>query len=136
LERLPGGERLGEEDARVDRHDAGIGREADELVDQHRLLLLEGAEQHEARMMALDGLREDVRYGRAVAQTAHSPSPRCTWKGAARCQSMKVFIVSSENSIGSARSRTSSSKRLLPTRSANALNASSSSRSASSSRSH
>ena len=52
-----------------------------------------------------------------------------TWKGSLRCQSMKWLMFSIENSIGSARSRASSSKRKVPTRSANALNASPYSRS-------
>src|SRR3954454_16209869 len=129
LERLPRRERLGEQDAGVDRDDARVGRQAHELVDDHRLLLLEGAEQHEARMVTLDGLRQDLGDARGPGQIAHSPSPRMTWNGALRCQSMKWFMVSSENSIGSARSRTSSSKRRPPTRSAKALNSSPSSRS-------
>src|SRR4051812_22334289 len=131
LERAPRGERLFEQHAGVDRHDARVRRQAHELVDEHRLLLLEGAEQDEARVVALDGLREDVGDGRRGAQIAHSPSPRMTWNGALRDQSMKWFMVSSENSIGSASSRTSSSKRLVPTRSAKALNSSPSRRSAS-----
>ncbi len=49
-------------------------------------------------------------------QTAHSPSPRMTWNGTLRFQSMNSFIVSSPNSTGIARSRTLSSKWALPTR--------------------
>src|SRR3954469_541688 len=135
LERAPGAQRLGEQHAGVDRDDARVGRQPDELVDEHRLLLLEGAEQDELRVVALDGLGEhgrDVgRRGGGVAQIAHSPSPRITSNGALRDQSMKWFMFSSENSIGSARSRASSSNRFAPTRSAKALNASPSRRSAS-----
>src|SRR4051794_39589328 len=132
LERPPRLERLREQHTGVDCDDPRVRHQPDQLVDEHRLLLLEGAEQHEAGVVAVDGLRQDVRDARARRpQTAHSPSPRMTWNGAVRCQSMKWFIVSSENSIGIARSLTSSSNRLGPTRSANALNGSSSSRPAS-----
>ena len=53
-----------------------------------------------------------------LPQTAHSPSPRMTWNGTFRFQSMKWFIVSSPNSTGIARSRTLSSNAFVPTRSA------------------
>ena len=51
-----------------------------------------------------------------VHQTAHSPSPRWTTNGSFFVQSMNSFIVSSPNSSGMARSRTASSKALVPTR--------------------
>ena len=63
LERPPGGERLGEQHAGVDRDDAGVGRELDELVDEDRLLLLEGAEHHQAVAVALHGLGQHLGDG-------------------------------------------------------------------------
>ena len=62
--------------------------------------------------------RAAAHTARAAAQTAHSPSPRCTTNGTLRFQSMNWFMVSSPNSTGMARSRTASSKALVPTRSA------------------
>ena len=41
-----------------------------------------------------------------VGQTAHSPSPRITWKGTSRFQSMNWFIVSRPKSTGIERSLT------------------------------
>ena len=82
-------------------------------VDQHRLLLLEGAGHHQAGVVALDRERSDL-LRRLSLDTAHSPSPRMTWKGSLRCQSMKWLMFSRVNSIGRASSRTSSSKRVLP----------------------
>ena len=59
----------------------------------------------------------DVRRRKGTAdQTAHSPSPRMTWNGTLRFQSMNSFIVSRPNSSGMARSRTWSSKWVVPTR--------------------
>ena len=78
---------LREQHAGVDREDARRRLDPHEHVDQHRLLLLEGAGHDEARMVALDG--EPERLLGAAAHTAHSPSPRITWKGSLRCQSMK-----------------------------------------------
>ena len=49
-------------------------------------------------------------------QTAHSPSPRMTWNGTLRFQSMNSFMVSSPNSTGIARSRTASSNAVVPMR--------------------
>ncbi len=72
----------------------------------------------------VDRLRLELLEMRRERYTAHSPSPRITWNGTLRCQSMKCSIVSRPNSTGSARSRTSSSNAFVPTRSANALNAS------------
>ena len=84
-------------------------------------------------MMALDGLREDVRDAsgcrsdRALALAPHAPRT-----GASRFQSMKVFMVSRLNSTGSARSRDLVLERAWCRRaSAKALNASPSLRSAS-----
>jgi hypothetical protein len=54
----------------------------------------------------------------ARPQTAHSPSPRMTWNGTLRFQSMNWFIVSRPKSTGMARSRTASSNDLVPTRAA------------------
>ena len=59
--------------------------------------------------------------GKRLAQIAHSPSPRCTTNGELLDQSMNWSIVSRPNSAGSARSRTSSSNAVAPTRSANSL---------------
>ena len=116
---------LREQHAGVDRDDLTGGRvplDAQQLVDQHRLLLLEGAEQR-AGCVALELSREGPsrartcslrRRGRArdgslrVGQTAHSPSPRITWKGTLRFQSMNWFIVSRQNSAGIERSLTGS----------------------------
>src|SRR5207247_9496791 len=120
LERAPRGERLGEEHTRVDRHDARVRRHPHELVDDHRLLLLEGAQEDE--VLVAGGPLE------RPGQTAHSPSPRCTTKGALRSQSMNWSIVSRPHSTGIARSRTSSSKAFVPARAAKALNGSPSSR--------
>src|SRR3954451_3399190 len=58
LEGAPRLQRLGEEHAGVDGHDAGVRRQADELVDEDRLLLLEGAQHHQPGVMALDRLGE------------------------------------------------------------------------------
>jgi hypothetical protein len=56
LECPPRRERLGEEHAGIDRHDphapAGSLVQAHELVEQHGLLLLEGAQQHRLGAMA------------------------------------------------------------------------------------
>ena len=123
LEGAPGLQRLGEEHAGVDGHDARVRRERQQLVEEDRLLLLEGAQEDE--LLVLGGL------GQGVGQTAHSPSPLWTTKGSLRSQSMKCSIVSRPNSTGRARSRTSSSKVAVPTRSAKALNSSPSVRSAS-----
>ena len=60
LERPPGRERLREQHAGVDRDDAGVGRELDQLVDQDRLLLLEGAQHHQPRVVALDRLGQHL----------------------------------------------------------------------------
>src|SRR5919201_5186206 len=121
---------LGEQHAGVDREHPSRGLDSHQHVDQDRLLLLEGAGHDERGMVALDGRAERVlrclyRY------TAHSPSPRMTSKGSFFCQSMKNCMFWRLNSTGIARSRTSSSKRVWPTRSAKSLNASPSSRSAS-----
>src|SRR5215208_656156 len=119
---------LGEEDAGVDREHARRRLDLHQHVDQDRLLLLEGAGQDERGMVPLDGGPE--RLLRCL-YTAHSPSPLMTSKGSFFCQSMKTCRFSRLNSTGIERSRTSSSKRAWPTRSANALNVSPSSRSAS-----
>src|SRR4051794_920656 len=58
LEGAPRLQRLGEEHAGVDRHDAGVRRETDELVDEDGLLLLERAQHHQPGVMALDRLGE------------------------------------------------------------------------------
>src|SRR5919202_2503584 len=74
VEGPPNLERLGEQDARVDRHDAGVGGDADELVDQHRLLLMEGAEHDEAGVVALDRLLEHLGGGHASTSSGVSCS--------------------------------------------------------------
>src|SRR5258708_2904134 len=74
--------------------------------DIHALRMLEGAQHLEPRVVPGDATPEDLLGG----QTAHSPSPRITWNGTLRFQSMNWFIVSRPNSTGIARSRTSSSK--------------------------
>src|SRR4051794_22226039 len=127
LEGAPGLDRLGEQDARVDREDARLGLDGEQHVEHDRLLLLEGAGHGQARVEALERLLERLGGG----QTAHSPSPRMTSNGTLRSQSMNVCIVSRLNSGGRARSRTTSSNSVWPTRSANVLNASPSWRSAS-----
>ena len=79
LERPPGRERLREQHAGVDRDDAGVGREPHQLVDEHRLLLLEGAEHDQARVVALHRLRQhlgdassrDRFFDRASARCVH-----------------------------------------------------------------
>src|SRR3954469_8052187 len=85
-------------------------------------LLLEGARDLDA-LEALAQLAEELLGG--GGHTAHSPSPRTTWKGTFLDQSMNVFMFSRLNSIGMASSRTSASKRSAPTRVANWLNVSS-----------
>ncbi len=60
LERPPGGERLREQHARVDRDDPRVRGDLDQLVDEDRLLLLEGAEHHEAVSVAVHGFLEDL----------------------------------------------------------------------------
>jgi len=55
LEGPPRGKRFVEEHAGVDREDAGVGSDRGEQVDEDRLLLLKGAGQHQARVVALDG---------------------------------------------------------------------------------
>src|SRR5262249_55151937 len=118
-------------------------------VEQHRLLLLEGAQQHRPRAVTLQGLaqrlaqgelrvhsRAGVRdvtgwrvHGRSsssllvgspLGYTAHSPSPRITSNGALRSQSMNSFIVGREKSTGIERSLTIPSSSAAPTRWANA----------------
>jgi hypothetical protein len=54
----PGGVRLGEQNAGVDGEHAGAGLDVHQQVDEHRLLLLEGAGHDEARMVALDRERD------------------------------------------------------------------------------
>ena len=106
LEGAPRLQRLGEEHAGVDGHHARVRRQRQQLVEDDRLLLLEGAQEDE--LLVLGGL------GQGVGQTAHSPSPRWTTKGTLRSQSMKCSIVSRPNSTGRARSRTASSKASVP----------------------
>ncbi len=63
LECLPGLQRLSEQDASVDRRDSH-GRlavtDAQELIDQDRLLLLEGAQQYHSLAVALDRLAQGL----------------------------------------------------------------------------
>src|SRR5215204_2555027 len=135
---------LGEEHARVDREHPRRGLDLHKHVDQDRLLLLEGAGHDERGVMPLDGGAERLlcrisaiqqaaggARGAPSAYTAHSPSPRITSKRSLRCQSMKNCMFWRLNSTGIERSRTSSSKRACPTRSAKSLNTSPSCRSAS-----
>src|SRR5579884_3070982 len=96
LEALPGLERLGEEDAGVDREHARVRAGLGEHVHEHRLLLLEGAGRDQPGVEAVDGVGDDLLRGGAFQvggqdahQTAHSPSPRMTSKGAFFVQSMK-----------------------------------------------
>src|SRR4051794_41073126 len=63
LEGAPRVERLGEEHAGVDGDDAGVRRQADELVDEDGLLLLERAQHDQPWVMALDGLRQRLGEG-------------------------------------------------------------------------
>ncbi len=61
LEGTPRLQRLLEQHAGIDRDDPhGVGPAADaqQLVEQHRLLLLEGAQQHGAHAVALDRLAQ------------------------------------------------------------------------------
>ena len=58
----------------------------------------------------------DISDSTQSPQTAHSPSPRMTWNGTLRFQSMNSFMVSSPNSTGIARSRTASSNAVVPMR--------------------
>jgi hypothetical protein len=82
LHLLPDRVGLGEQDAGVDREHARLGLDRHQHVDQHRLLLLEGARQDQVRVVFPNRLLDDV-------YTAHSPSPRMTSKGTLRFQSMK-----------------------------------------------
>ena len=45
---------LGEEDVGVEGEHAGVGRDREQHVEQHRLLLLEGARERELRVEVLD----------------------------------------------------------------------------------
>src|SRR4051794_34807411 len=72
LEGAPGRQRLREQHAGVDRDDARVGGEADELVDEDGLLLLERAQHHQPRVMALDRLAEHLRGGHAGSSTGSS----------------------------------------------------------------
>ena len=148
LERAPRLHRLLEQHARVDRqHAHGVAGsliESQQLVEQHRLLLLKRAQQHgtlavtrrlaqrvrEARSRVEVGARLWCHWAICMGQhligplvsvaliyTAHSPSPRMTSKGTSRFQSMNVFIVSSPKSTGIDRSLTSASSPATPTRS-------------------
>ncbi len=91
-------------------------------VQEHDRVLAAAEQQHGPLELGGD-LADDV-YGfgfellEVVHQTAHSPSPRMTWNGTLRFQSMNSFIVSRPNSTGMARSRTASSNSLVPTRAA------------------
>src|SRR5215218_3441738 len=60
LEGAPRRQRLGEEHAGVDRDDARCVGHLQERVDQHRLLLLEGAEQDQAVPVLRDGVLENL----------------------------------------------------------------------------
>ncbi len=163
LERAPGRERLREQHARVDRHDphgfAGSLVQAQQLVEQHRLLLLEGAQQHGARAVAgglaqrvreaqrrvdVDRCYVAVRWAHGIFRlvfvplrhlediyTAHSPSPRITSNGTLRFQSMNVFIVSNPKSTGSDSSFTRPSSSAVPMRWVNGPHSSPSARLAS-----
>ena len=111
LEGAPGAQRLGEEHAGVDRHDARVrarsARSSSRITDssfwkEHR--------QHELLVLGRPWLRA------CAVRPRTRPRPRCTTKGTLRSQSMKCSIVSRPNSTGSASSRTSSSKALVPTR--------------------
>jgi hypothetical protein len=108
LERPPRLDRLVEQHARVQREDVEAleARVAGQVEDHRRLLLKRAGDRDPVE--PLRRLGEDV-------QTAHSPSPRMTWKGTLRFQSMKWFIVSMPNSTGIARSRTLSSNAFSPT---------------------
>src|SRR3954454_15027688 len=72
LEGAPGRQRLREQHAGVDRDDARVGGETDELVDEDGLLLLERAQHHQPRVMALDRLAEHLRGGHAGSSTGSS----------------------------------------------------------------
>ena len=63
LERPPGLDGLAEQDAGVDREHAGGGLHVQQQVEQHRLLLLEGAGHDQPGMEPLDGLGQDVAGG-------------------------------------------------------------------------
>src|SRR5262245_36318449 len=121
---------LGEQHAGVDREHPCRRLDTHQHVNEDRLLLLEGAGHDERRMVALHRRAERLLRG-LDCYTAHSPSPLMTSNGSFFCQSMKKFMFWRLNSTGIDRSRTSSSKRLWPTRSANSLKTSQSRRSAS-----
>ncbi len=138
LQRRPRRARLGKQRAGVQGEHGHAGIGAHDQVEDHRGLLLKGGGDHQPRVEACDRLGDQLLGGEVLEvvgrgldgghQTAHSPSPRCTTNGAFFDQSMNMLIVSSENSTGMARSRTSSSKAVVPTRWANALKTSPSSR--------
>ena len=81
---------------------------------QHGLLELGRDLAHDVDRLGLERLEVGQRArDERHAQTAHSPSPRTTWNGTLRFQSMKWFIVSRPNSTGMREvARPASSKRL------------------------
>ena len=86
LERTPGGERLREQHAGVDRDDPHVRRKPHELVDEHRLLLLEGAQHHEARVVALHRLRQHLGGVHAAAASSTGVSSCVHHSGSVRAR--------------------------------------------------
>jgi len=63
LELAPGGVRLVEQDAGVEREEARLGLDQEQHVHDHRGLLLEGARDGQPRVEPLDGVRQDLLGG-------------------------------------------------------------------------